>query len=98
MSNFDLYKYIADSPSKVPPGPHFAVVHYQQSSEWTPPYDPGELGSTSPVTRTIHYVFTDKSTWERAIEELALERASFVAMKVDAVASVRLRAVVDIGS
>ena len=50
------------------------------------------------MTRTCHYAFTDKATWESAIEMLALERAKFVAMKVEGVASVRLRAVVEIAS
>ena len=95
---YDLQPYRIEDPERAPSGRHFAIVLYKQENEWTPPYDHGDTGSSSTVTRTCHYAFTDKATWESAIEMLALERAKFVAMKVEGVASVRLRAVVEIAS
>jgi len=81
--------------TEIPKTPHFAIVVFKSTTEWSPGYDLGDSPTTTSVIQTEYYAFTSEDRWKEAIGIFAIEKIAFVPIVISKVPSIALRAVVD---
>lgn len=77
--------------SKVPTGPHFAVLVYR--SERVSGYDPNTYDT---ITVVDHYATLDKDEWLDKVKYLKLEKANFVFFEVSKLSKASIKIEVDV--
>lgn len=70
-------KYMVKEPKDIPKGGHYAAVLFGQRSEYTPPYDRHDTGSSHSVPEVTYFCFYALEELEQWVAEAAQDKKQF---------------------
>lgn len=70
-------KFMVQKPEEQPKGEHYAAVLFDTRSEYSPPWDKHDTGSSYSVPQTIYFAFLKKEDLEMWVGEASKSNKKF---------------------
>jgi len=93
----DWSQFMVRQPKDKPKGPHFAAVLFDSRTEYTPPYDRDDTGSSCEVPVINYFAFPDQATLKEWVLRAAKDKKQFFFFEVKKVGQAELKIDVDLG-